>query len=218
MISRLRGRRPSPALVVATLALFVALGGTVWAAARIDGRSVKPKSLPGNRLIVGSLPGNRLRPGSIRGNRVDSATLGRVPSAAHAEAADTAKSADTAIHAQAASDATTVNGYAAGCAPGTRQFAGSCWELRTQPSALNVLNAETTCAREGGDLPRAIALKAFGEQSGVALDVDGEWSGEIVGYTSFNTYGIAVVKSHGEVEVVPSEEARRFRCVLPLLH
>jgi hypothetical protein len=36
-------RRPSPALVVACLALFVALGGTVLAATKIDGRTIKVK-------------------------------------------------------------------------------------------------------------------------------------------------------------------------------
>jgi hypothetical protein len=36
-------RRPSPALLVACLALFVALGGTVLAATKIDGRTIKVK-------------------------------------------------------------------------------------------------------------------------------------------------------------------------------
>ncbi|HUC07739.1 MAG TPA: hypothetical protein VMR96_06585, partial [Solirubrobacterales bacterium] len=62
-------RLPSPALVVAGLALFVALGGTVYAAkkARIDGKAVKVKSLPGNRLKVRSIPANRLKPGVLKG-------------------------------------------------------------------------------------------------------------------------------------------------------
>ena len=65
-----RGMRlPSPALVVAGLALFVALGGTVYAAkkARIDGKAVKVKSLPGNRLKVRSIPANRLKPRVLKG-------------------------------------------------------------------------------------------------------------------------------------------------------
>ena len=55
---------------VACLALIVALGGSVYAAAKIDGHSVKPKSLPGNRLERASLPGNRLQPGTLRGGRI----------------------------------------------------------------------------------------------------------------------------------------------------
>jgi hypothetical protein len=217
-MSRLNFRRPSPALVVATVALFVALGGTVWAAARIDGRDVKPKSLPGNRLVVGSMPGNRLRPGAIRGDRIDSATLGRVPSAAHAETADAAKVADTAIHAQAASDSATVNGYAAGCVEGTRQFAGGCWELRTEPTAMTAFAAEATCAHSGGELPRALALKAFGTQPGVSLEAEGEWSGDITAPSSPNVYSVLTVASPGVVDFINPEKPRRFRCVLPLLH
>jgi hypothetical protein len=217
-MSRFKIRRPSPALVVAGLALFVALGGTVWAAARIDGRSIKPKSLPGNRLVVGSLPGNRLRPGAIRGNRIDSATLGRVPSAAHAETADAAKSADTAIHAQAASDSGTVNGYAAGCTTGTRQFAGGCWEIRTHATALSATEAAAFCGHEGGELPRVLTLKAFGELPEIALDGEGEWSGDSSGASSANEFGIFTVAANGVFQIVDHREARRFRCVLPLLH
>ena len=216
-MSALRPKRPSPALLVAALALFVGLGGTVWAANRIDGHRIKPKSLPGNRVAVGSLPGNRLVPGSIRGDQVRAGSLGRVPNAAHAEAADTAKSAGTAIHADAATDAGTVNGYRAGCEPGTRAFAGACWGTRTQPAA-NANEAATACGRQGGELPRALALKAFGEQPGVVLDLNGEWSGEIAGASSENEYSVLVVSSSGVVNFKDYRKALPYRCVIPLLH
>ena len=45
-----RFSRPSPALVISIIALFVALGGTVYAASKINGKTIKVKSLPGNRL------------------------------------------------------------------------------------------------------------------------------------------------------------------------
>src|SRR5690606_8641016 len=90
-----RFHKVSPAL--ALLALFFALGGTVYAAKKIDGRQIKVKSIPGNRLALQSIPGNRLKPGAIAGNKIapesitgrqiDAATLGQVPSAVHAETA-----------------------------------------------------------------------------------------------------------------------------------
>ncbi len=43
-------RRPSPALVVATLALFVALGGTTYAATTINGSSIVNKSITSAKL------------------------------------------------------------------------------------------------------------------------------------------------------------------------
>src|ERR1700761_4031211 len=104
-MERTRWRRPSPALVIACLALFVALGGTVLAATKIDGRTIRVKSLPGNRLTPASLPGNRLQagtipgsrlaPGSVKGTQIDAASLGPVPSATHADAADPAHRAQT---------------------------------------------------------------------------------------------------------------------------
>ena len=93
-------RRQAPALVIAGLALVAALSGTVYAAGKISGRTIKVKSLPGNRLAVGSVPGNRLKPGALRGSQlapgsitgiqIDASTLGQVPSAVHAETAESA--------------------------------------------------------------------------------------------------------------------------------
>jgi len=58
-------RRQVPVVVVAAVALVAALGGTVYAAGKINGHSIKVKSLPGNRLAIGSVPANRLKPGTI---------------------------------------------------------------------------------------------------------------------------------------------------------
>jgi hypothetical protein len=147
-----RRRRPSPALAIACLALFVALGGTVLAATKIDGHKIRVKSLPGNRLEVGTLAGNRLQPGTIPGNRIaadslkgeqiDVGTLGQVPSASHADSADTARRAATATAADHASDATTVNGRSVGCPTGRREFGGACWDL--EPSSVPFLR-ESPC-------------------------------------------------------------------------
>lgn len=49
-------RTPSPALVVSLVALFVALGGTSLAAASyINGKRIKPHSIPKNRLTGGAI-------------------------------------------------------------------------------------------------------------------------------------------------------------------
>jgi hypothetical protein len=47
MARRLRGRRPGHATVVAYLALFIALGGSSYAAIKITGKQVKDSSLTG---------------------------------------------------------------------------------------------------------------------------------------------------------------------------
>lgn len=229
-------RRPAPAFVIAALALFVALGGTVYAAkkARINGRAVKVKSLPGNRLKPRSIPANRLKPGvldalksasgaqygPITGAEIDELTLGQVPEAAHALSADTAQSAvdaKTALNAVNAIDAQTVNGHGVGCLPGTQLFAGACWQSSASETAVSAPAAANSCAVQGGTLPEALQLATFAQQPGVALDNGTEWSGDIPVVSSPGLYGVVTVSASGEIAQTASTNARKYRCVLPLI-
>jgi hypothetical protein len=90
-MSKLRRLRPSPAMVVALIALFAALGGTVYAAGHLNGKTIKKNSEPGNRIKTKSLPGNRLKNDTVTGTQVNESTLGQVPSAAKASSADSVK-------------------------------------------------------------------------------------------------------------------------------
>lgn len=229
-----RGMRlPSPAMVVAALALFVALGGTVYAAkkkARIDGKAVKVKSLPGNRVKLRSIPANRLKPGvfstlsaqagPITGAEIDELSLGQVPEAAHAASADTAQSAtdaQTAVNAVNAVNAQTVNGHGVGCLPDTQQFAGACWQSFASETAVSAPAAATSCAVQGGTLPEALQLAAFSQQPGVTLDGGTEWTGDIPVVSSPGLYGVVTVSSSGEVASTASTNTRKYRCVIPLV-
>lgn len=223
-------RRPTPAFVIACIALFAALGGSVYAAKkskRIDGHAVKAKSLPGNRLAMGSVPGNRLKPGaipgsriepgSITGNQIDASTLGPVPNALHADSAGSAHDAETALVAVSALDANKVNGHSAGCGAGTRFFAGACWQVASGETPLTAPAAAVSCANQGGELPSALALAAFSQQPGITLAAGDEWAGEIASFTSLNAYSIATVSPTAEVGAAFSTEPRKFRCVIPLV-
>jgi hypothetical protein len=61
--------------IVACLALFIALGGSVYAAGKISGKQIKPRSLPGNRVKPKTLPANRVKPNSLTGRQVKSNSL-----------------------------------------------------------------------------------------------------------------------------------------------
>jgi hypothetical protein len=226
-LERSRLRRPSPALVVACLALFVALGGTVLAATKIDGRTIKVKSLPGNRVAVASLPGNRLAPAtipgdrlapkSIKGDQIDITTLGQVPSADHATSADSARRADTATAADHAADATKINGRNVGCAEGEREFAGACWDVRLHASQLTIVEAAAACGREGGELPAPFAVLALNAVAGVPEDTGGEWTSAVrVESAGF----FSPIVAEGAEGLRPESRIARlhFRCVTPLLH
>jgi hypothetical protein len=205
-------RLPSPALVVAGLALFVALGGTVYAAkkARIDGKAVKVKSLPGNRLKLRSIPANRLKPGvltgalggqsgPITGAEIDELTLGQVPEAAHAISAE------------------NVNGHGAGCLPGTQQFAGACWQSFSSETAVSAPAAANACAVQGGALPEALQLAAFSQQPGVVLDSGTEWSSDIPVFTDEDIFAVVTVSAGGNFDFSSQTSAHKYRCVIPLL-
>lgn len=227
-------RLPSPALVVSALALFVALGGTVYAAkkkAGIDGKAVKVKSLPGNRVKLRSIPANRLkrnvlakleedRRQQIVGAEINELTLGQVPEAAHAETADTAKSAtdaETALNAVNAITAQSINGHTAGCLPNTEQFAGACWQTSASESAVSAPAAATSCAVQGGTLPEALQLATFSQQPGITLASTNEWSSDIPVVSSPGLYGVVTVAADGEIASTASTNSRRYRCVLPLV-
>jgi hypothetical protein len=219
-------RRQGPAFAVACLALMVALGGSVYAASKIDGHSLRRGSLPGNRLERASVPGNRLQPGTLRGGRiepgsltgvqVDAATLGKVPEAARADIAGSARTANTAIAADSAAEASRLNGHAAGCTATQRLFAGACWDL-VMSAATTAPQAAAVCAARGGELPAALALAAFGAQPGVELAFEGEWSKELAIYSGPNSYAVATVTRKGEITSAPSDNVRPFRCVTPLV-
>jgi hypothetical protein len=60
---------------IALIALFVALGGTVYAAGKISGSQIKPKSVPGNRIKPGTLTGTQIKAGSLTGKQVVGSSL-----------------------------------------------------------------------------------------------------------------------------------------------
>jgi hypothetical protein len=220
-------RRQAPALLVACIALVAALGGTVYAAAKINGRAIKVKSLPGNRLAMASVPGNRLKPGaisgdrlapgSITGNQIDTATLGQVPTAVHADSADSARDAETALNAVNALDALRVNGHTAGCKVLTRLFAGACWQNSSSDAAVTATAAALACATQGGELPDALSLAAFAQQPGIVLAAGDEWTGDLTNVSGPNLYAVLTVSASATVSSEISTATKQYRCVIPLV-
>ena len=91
--------RISYANVLATLALFVALGGGAYAAS-VAKNSVKSSSIKNNAVRTADVRDN-----GLGGADIDEASLGQVPSAANADNAQSAETANTAQSAQSAVNA-----------------------------------------------------------------------------------------------------------------
>jgi hypothetical protein len=95
---RMRIRRPSPAMVVACVALGVALSGTGYAALKLPKNSVGTKQLKNSavtnkKLARRAVTGAKVATNSLTGAQIKESTLGLVPNATHAVSADTATTA-----------------------------------------------------------------------------------------------------------------------------
>lgn len=109
MLSRF-APRPTYANVTATLALFLALGGGAVAAIRlppnsVGSRALKNGAVTNHKLANHAVTGAKVAPGSLTGRQINASTLGTVPTATHANGADSAthaSSADNATHATTA--------------------------------------------------------------------------------------------------------------------
>ena len=66
--------------VIAVIALFLAMGGGVYAASnKINGKQIKAKSLPGNRLKPKSVTAKQIKPNAITGRQIRSERDGDLP-------------------------------------------------------------------------------------------------------------------------------------------
>lgn len=106
----LLARRPSPAMVVALIALVCALTGTAWAA--LGKNSVGTKQLKSNAVTTAKIKkeavtSKKVKKHSLTGKNIDLAKLGTVPSATNAT---------NAVNAVNATNATTA-GTAGGLTP-----------------------------------------------------------------------------------------------------
>jgi hypothetical protein len=176
---RIAHRRPSAALVVACLALFVALGGVGYAAATIGSAAIVDNSIRSKDVRNGGLRGTDVRADTLTGADVDEASLAKVPSAA---SADTAASAATAANA---GNADTVGGVAADALTIGRSTLGSC-----EPGA-----AFADCASVTLTMPRA---------GRVLLTSGGQWHSDDPAGTSVR--GICRINLDGAALTGATEE------------
>jgi hypothetical protein len=109
---RVLRRTPSPAMVIALIALFVAMGGGAYAAIKLPKNSVGTKQLKKNavtssKIKASAVKGSKVANNSLTGNDILESSLAKVPSASSSDDAGHATNADNAGHATTADKATT---------------------------------------------------------------------------------------------------------------
>ena len=142
MLNRIR--RPSHATVVAYLALFVALGGSSYAAIKIGSAQITNNSVRSADLRNNDIRGRDVRQNTLTGADISERKLGTVPRA---------------------TTATTLGGLSAAalkvrCPAGTTPASGVCVEVLARGS-LSFQQASIGCAVAGRRLPTFDELVPF---------------------------------------------------------
>jgi hypothetical protein len=221
MMMRARIGWPSPAMVVATIALIVASSGTTLAAVEMGARAsreakvipsrntVGPRQLKSNAVLSGKIKNNaitaaKVRDRSLTGAEINLAALGTVPEAAHA---------------QSAGDAATLGGHSAACPGATAPIRGVCFDSQPNPPVSGVEAAADACAAKGGWLPTPLALRSTRSviNLGTGIGAERQLTDSFYANTSGGAYRTIVVQGNGTMtEVAPGTEGR-YVCAYPLL-
>jgi hypothetical protein len=196
-MNRFRGHL-TYANVMATLALFIALGGSSYAALRIGTKEVRNNSLLGedirNRTLRGedilnrSLSGRDLARNTVGGRQINESSLAAVPDAVRLGGS---RLADLKVR----------------CPVGTLGGSGLCIEQSARPAdAFRFAGA--ACASAGRRLPTYSELDGF-RARGIATAPAGEWTSDVYQDPS----GADPSEQLEVVVLVPNVEGVAFRQV-----
>ena len=139
----------SYANVIASLALFAALGGSAYAASQINGNKIVKRSIGGNKLKNETITSKQIKKNSLNSSVINLSTLATVPSAqtavtaTSATTANTANTANSATTATKASSAETANTATSAGSAGHATSAGSAEHASSADSATNADHAAT---------------------------------------------------------------------------
>lgn len=92
-MKKFASKRPSPSLAISLLALFVALGGSAYAASKIGTKDIKANAITTGKIKKNAITTAKIKANAVTGAKVDEGTLAEVPSAASANFAQSAATA-----------------------------------------------------------------------------------------------------------------------------
>ncbi len=218
---RQRFGRPSPAMVIAMIALFISLTGSAWAAFGEEGafrrhkkphlaknsvgtRQLKSKSVRTGKIANNAINSRKVRDNSLTGADINLRRLGVVPSA---------------VSAGSAGNANTVSGHAAYCPPGSTLIRGTCYDLALNGVVPGVKSAASLCAAKGGYLPSPMELYSVRTviNLGTGIAPDYAVADEYYANTSGVNYRTVTVDGAGTIQEVPVEANTRFICAYNLV-
>lgn len=201
-------RRPSPAMIVALIALVAALTGTAWAAKigknSVGTRQLKAKAVTSGKLANNSVTAIKVADGSLTGADINMSALGTVPSAQHADSAG---------------DAATVGGHAASCPNGTTLIRGVCFDSASNAAVSGVTLAADACAAKGGYLPTPMELYATRGilNLGTGVGNDHQYTDSYYDNTAGSQYSTVVIDGTGAITRQAVTTPSKYICAYPLV-
>jgi hypothetical protein len=187
--------------VVATLALFVALGGSSYAALKISGKDIQKKTITGQNI----------KPNTLGRQQIKESSLSAVPRALNA----------------ARLDGHTSESFLVRCPQGTIPVAGTCIETQAHsPAAYGIAVYECgrtdTQTAAGRRLPTHDELMEALTHEEIQLASGGELTSEVSASSSEagRVNDLYITEKGGAVGLTPDTfaGAKSYRCVAPPLN
>lgn len=202
-----RVKRPSPAMVVAVIALICALTGTAWAALgknSVGSLQLKSKSVTTGKIANNAVNGAKVANGSLTGADINVGALGTVP---------------TAISATSAASAGTVGGHAAACPAGTLLIRGVCFDAASNAPAPSLKAAADSCAAKGGYLPTPLELYSIRTvlNLGTGVGTDHQFTDSYYANTAGSSYSTVTVDGTGAITEQSITSPSKYICAYELL-
>jgi hypothetical protein len=153
---------------MSTLAIFFVLGGSAYAATRINGSRNQNGTIYGKKIRPATIYGAKVRPNTLTDREIDMGKLGKIASAKTADSATNAGKVDSKDASQLVDR----------CPSGTTDLGSACAETGSR-SAKTAIDAAETCTRAGGYLPDVAELTGGFKADRYALaavELTGTWT------------------------------------------
>lgn len=198
---------PSPAMVVAIVALIAAVSGGAWAAIAknsVGTRQLKQKAVTTGKLANNAVNGRKVADRSLTGADINVAALGTVPKASVADSAG---------------NAGTVNGHPASCPGGTVLLRGTCFDSSPGPEVGSLKAAADACAAKGGWLPSPMELYSVRNviNLGTGVGTDRQYTDSYYGNTTGGNYRTIVIDGTGGLSEQSPESPAHYVCAYALV-
>jgi hypothetical protein len=200
--------RPSPAMIVAIIALFAALSGSAYAALgknTVGSKQLKAKAVTTGKIANNAINAAKVAQGSLTGADINVSALGTVPSA---------------TSAASAGNSNTVGGHAASCPGGTVLIRGVCFDSSSNAAVTGVKTAADACAAKGGYLPSPMALYSIRQVANLGTGVGTDHMFTDSYYSaagSGSNYATIVIDGTGKVSELEVDQASKFICAYALV-